>query len=207
MKALTLTQPWATLVISGAKRIETRSWPTAYRGRIAIHAAKGMPRWAREACYEIYFARALDDRHWDELPRGCVIGTVDIIDCRPTESFDDVIMPAEREMGDFAPGRFGWVLANPIPITPVPAGGALGLWEWEPPASARGLDQKRSKPWSTNRAAALRSTKQRSTRRKLWVFGSTHRSGKTSVEPTSAPSVPGARSWQRSMTLFALSTG
>jgi len=42
MKALTLTQPWATLIACGAKRIETRSWATDFRGRIAIHAAKGL---------------------------------------------------------------------------------------------------------------------------------------------------------------------
>ena len=48
MKALTLTQPWATLVAIGAKRIETRSWRTSYRGPLAIHAAKGFPKWARE---------------------------------------------------------------------------------------------------------------------------------------------------------------
>jgi activating signal cointegrator 1 len=42
MKAITLTQPWATLVAIGAKCIETRSWATAYRGRLAIHAAKGL---------------------------------------------------------------------------------------------------------------------------------------------------------------------
>ena len=41
MKALTLTQPWATLVAMGAKRIETRSWTTNYRGPLAIHAGKG----------------------------------------------------------------------------------------------------------------------------------------------------------------------
>jgi hypothetical protein len=42
MKALTLTQPSATLVAPGAKRIETRSWPTSYRGPLAIHAAAGL---------------------------------------------------------------------------------------------------------------------------------------------------------------------
>src|SRR6476620_4962366 len=42
MKALTLTQPWATLIASGAKRVETRSWGTSYRGPVAIHAAKGL---------------------------------------------------------------------------------------------------------------------------------------------------------------------
>lgn len=41
MKAITLTQPWASLVACGAKKIETRSWRTHHRGWIAIHAAKG----------------------------------------------------------------------------------------------------------------------------------------------------------------------
>lgn len=40
MKALSLWQPWATLIANGAKQIETRSWSTSYRGPILIHAAK-----------------------------------------------------------------------------------------------------------------------------------------------------------------------
>ena len=43
MKALSLTQPWATLVVIGAKRIETRSWHTSYVGPLLIHAAKAIP--------------------------------------------------------------------------------------------------------------------------------------------------------------------
>ena len=39
MKAISLLQPWATLVSIGAKRVETRSWRTDYRGPIAIHAS------------------------------------------------------------------------------------------------------------------------------------------------------------------------
>lgn len=39
MKAITLWQPWASLVATGAKIIETRSWGTRHRGPIAIHAA------------------------------------------------------------------------------------------------------------------------------------------------------------------------
>jgi activating signal cointegrator 1 len=42
MKALSFTQPWATLVAIGAKKIETRSWDTRYRGPLAIHSS---PRW------------------------------------------------------------------------------------------------------------------------------------------------------------------
>ena len=43
MKALTLWQPWASLIAVGAKTIETRSWSTKYRGPLAIHAAKRRP--------------------------------------------------------------------------------------------------------------------------------------------------------------------
>lgn len=52
MKALTLHQPWATLVALGVKSIETRSWTTSHRGPIAIHAARTMPREARMAAYD-----------------------------------------------------------------------------------------------------------------------------------------------------------
>lgn len=67
MKALTLTQPWATLVATGAKLIETRSWYTAYRGPLAIHAARTIPPnvrkylgWSVEP-----FASALKGLFWD----------------------------------------------------------------------------------------------------------------------------------------------
>jgi hypothetical protein len=59
MKALTLTQPWASLVAIGAKRIETRSWSTSYRGPLAIHAAKGFPNDARRLCMQEPFRYAL----------------------------------------------------------------------------------------------------------------------------------------------------
>ena len=48
MKALSLTQPWASLVVIGAKCYETRSWATNYRGPLAIHASKGFPVWAKQ---------------------------------------------------------------------------------------------------------------------------------------------------------------
>lgn len=68
MKALTLTQPWATLVITGRKRFETRGWRTGYRGQIAIHAAKGMPGWAKEAASEFGFDPASLPRHGNCKP-------------------------------------------------------------------------------------------------------------------------------------------
>lgn len=49
MKALTLHQPWASLIAVGAKKIETRSWSTSYRGPLAIHAAASVPTSVRGA--------------------------------------------------------------------------------------------------------------------------------------------------------------
>ena len=152
MKALTLTQPWATLVSIGAKRIETRGWSTAYRGPLAIHAAKGFPKWAREftmepVCYEAvkarYCQRDVDHRAkgFPAYPTGVILATCSLVDILPTETvgclpgvFDDypeLKTAQELEFGDYAPGRYGWVLEDIKPLeTPVPAKGALGLWEW-----------------------------------------------------------------------------
>ncbi len=71
MKTLTLTQPWAQLIAIGAKRIETRSWGTKYRGPIAIHAAKGFPKWARETCLRSPFIEALNRANYlPDIPLG-----------------------------------------------------------------------------------------------------------------------------------------
>lgn len=69
MKAISLTQPWATLVHLGAKRVETRSWYTSYRGQLVIHAAKGYPRWARDLTETPAFQAALGR----DIPDGVVL--------------------------------------------------------------------------------------------------------------------------------------
>jgi hypothetical protein len=95
MKALTLTQPWATLVAIGAKRIETRSWSTSYRGPLAIHAAKGFPWDARDFTYA-KMVRDLVGPHFNssesgpldkQLPRGSVIATCNLVACWETKWF------------------------------------------------------------------------------------------------------------------------
>ncbi len=85
MKVLTLTQPWATLVAEGAKKIETRSWETLYRGPLAIHAAKGYPD--RGLRFDEPFYSAL----WRAgikpdmpIPTGAIIAVCNLIDCVPT---------------------------------------------------------------------------------------------------------------------------
>lgn len=127
MKALSLTQPYATLVALGAKKIETRSWKTPYRGPLAIHAAKGFPLWAKMACQEPYFMRFLEGH---SLPLGWVIATCELVDCVRITA-DNAPPEPEFSFGDYTPGRWMWHLANVKQIKPVPVKGALGLWEWE----------------------------------------------------------------------------
>ena len=143
MKALTLTQPWASLVASGAKRIETRSWRTSYRGPLAIHAAAGMPKSARELRHRYPFAEALMQggiSETSEMPLGKIVATCRLIDCVPTAGIrwgelqrNGVIVAPdiERVFGEYAPGRWAWLLADIRRIdAPIPAKGSLSLWEW-----------------------------------------------------------------------------
>lgn len=128
MRVLTLTQPWATLVAIGAKRVETRSWRTGYRGYLAINAASGFPRAARERCDVEPFASALG-RRAKELPLGRIICVARLQDVVTTRSALGWVGDDERAFGDYGEGRYAWVLSPmPYPIRePVPWRGALGL--------------------------------------------------------------------------------
>lgn len=72
VKAITILQPYASLILAGVKHYETRSWDTPYRGRIAIHSGKGKPY---ECGAEFYdrASRLLGGREMEELPKGQVI--------------------------------------------------------------------------------------------------------------------------------------
>ena len=122
MKALTVQQPWASLIASGAKCVETRTWRTPYRGPLAIHAAAGL---------DFDRAALARDLGMSDLPRGRVLCIADLVDCRPLEEFVSKLMPVEQ--GYSTDGRFGWLLENVRPVAGLPmARGMLGLWEWMP---------------------------------------------------------------------------
>ncbi len=132
MKALSLTQPWASLVAAGMKRVETRSWRVHYRGPVAIHAAASFPSQAREICATGHFAEALCDLL--PLPTGAVVAIVSLRGCRTTEGIVGELDERELAFGDYAPGRWAWLLADVAPLPhPIAAKGSRGLWEWTPP--------------------------------------------------------------------------
>ena len=146
MKAITLTQPWATLIVVGAKLIETRSWFTTCRGRIAIHAAKNFPEYAQHLCFREPFRLFLEEyvdlnktylgRH--RFPSGAIIATCRLVNCFKildgTYRVGGIHIPPgepEQSFGDYTPGRYAWILDDVRRLPePIPARGALGLWEW-----------------------------------------------------------------------------
>lgn len=82
MKALTIWQPWASLLACGAKQYETRSWATYYRGPIAIHAAKKSVFHVLDLIPSPVLAEMtkLIGAGWNDLPTGAVIATAELVD-------------------------------------------------------------------------------------------------------------------------------
>jgi len=143
MKAISLIQPWATLVVIGAKKIETRSWNTSHRGEILIHASKKMTGEYKRLCQEEPFKTSLKDV--DELPLGRIIGKVNILGTASTDAFGlmSTGIPLKKTyskkdwdielaFGDYSPGRFGWLLSDPVSFTNhYPINGSMSLWNFD----------------------------------------------------------------------------
>lgn len=106
MKAISLIQPWASMIASGKKTIETRKWSTKYRGDILIVASKS-PK-------------------IPGLPTGKALCIARIIDCKPMKIEDEAAACCE-----IYPGAFAWSLDNIRPIEPFDLKGQLGIYEVE----------------------------------------------------------------------------
>jgi hypothetical protein len=135
MKAVSIIQPWATLIAIGAKRFETRSWDTRHRGLLAIHASKGFPRSAFELCSDERFAAPLRSAGFEtptDLPRGMVIATAFLKTTHRTENARLILDEREILFGFYDDGRFAWELIDVALVDPpVAARGALQLFNWD----------------------------------------------------------------------------
>lgn len=123
MRALSIRQPWAYAILTGAKPVENRNWPTNVRGRVLIHASK---KEERGDVYPVLWrvarqlGRSLDDIEIDYHARknlGCIVGVATIADCvteHPSEWFV---------------GTHGFVMRDPVFLPePIPCKGALGFF-------------------------------------------------------------------------------
>ena len=118
MLALSIRQPWAWLIINGGKDIENRDWPTKFRGRILVHAGKGMTRDEFDSAAIFSFGRTGTAKlpPPDELQRGRIIGSVEIVDC------------VKRSDSHWFVGTYGFVLRDPRPLPFLPWKGQLGFF-------------------------------------------------------------------------------
>lgn len=102
MKALSIKEPWVSMVVSGQKTIEIRTWNTSHRGKLLICASK-TPH---------------------SNLSGKAVAVVDLIDCRPMTNEDE-----KKACCELYEGAYAWVLDNINPITPFPIKGQLGLFD------------------------------------------------------------------------------
>lgn len=150
-RVLSVMQPWASLLVAGGKRIETRSWSTNHRGRLWVHASGRISRPVRDAVAACpYLRRAIAAAGFAslaELPLGAILGSVEVVDSLPIEAGFLARRPwsqiesEEFRLGDYGPGRYGWFCRRPITLpAPVPATGRLGIWRL-PPAIRKNLEE------------------------------------------------------------------
>jgi hypothetical protein len=127
MKALSILQPWAWLIVNGHKDIENRKWRTAFRGEILIHAGKGLDldslMWLANNFCKLGLSDDLGGkliaiaRNEIRLERGGIVGKATVTDCINTSE------------SRWFNGPWGFVLAEACPVPFVPLRGALGFFE------------------------------------------------------------------------------
>jgi len=152
IKVLSLLEPWATLKAIDAKRIETRSWATKYRGEVFVHSSKKISRGQRELIEREPFRTALRPNEIyvrPEMNCGHIIARTEILDViEITPQYAQELRANnsnEWSFGDYTPGRFAWIMGQTKRlVTPVPIKGQLGIWTWQPDEYPMLIDQNLS---------------------------------------------------------------
>lgn len=155
-RVLTIWQPWASLLVHGIKKIETRQSPTSWtseKGIYLIHAASKWTKEQRDLCMTEPFKTALWNRGFGlhngktlDLPLGQIIGAIEVTECKPIYQHEDgypyffdiffhkaskhIIEEPEKSFGDFREGRYAWLTQNPrILKNPIPYKGGQGYYQ------------------------------------------------------------------------------
>ena len=119
MKAISIMQPFAYLIVHGHQPVENRGWRTSYRGRLLIHASRTFANIDDSEFYDFGFDEEfIDMLRSTDIPRGALVGEVDLVDC-----VTDSDSPWFR-------GPYGLELENPLAYDkPIPYKGELGLFD------------------------------------------------------------------------------
>ena len=129
MKALSIRQPWADLILSGLKDVENRTWKTSYRGILAIHASKTFDIKGYRVVMSNARALQLDfgichdyilKKEKDQFTKGAIIGTVNLV---------DIVEDYQIKSKWAIDGMFHWVLEDPVLVNRFYCKGQLGIFD------------------------------------------------------------------------------
>lgn len=122
MKCLSVSQPFADLIISGKKTIELRTWNTKFRGEFLVHTPLKI---RKDACKRLKINEA-------NLRTGVIIGKVEIYDVKRYNSSKELKDDSDKHLTskDYFDHRYGFLLKNPQPLRiPIPCKGSLGFFD------------------------------------------------------------------------------
>ena len=122
MKCLSVSQPYADLIVKGKKTIELRKWNTKFRGEFLIHAPLKI---RKNACDRL----KINEK---KLVRGAIVGKVEIYDVKVYDSASEVMVDAKKHLAskEFCNRKYGFLLRNHSKLkVPLPQKGKLGFFE------------------------------------------------------------------------------
>ncbi len=120
MKALSLKQPYAELILQGKKTIELRKWNTQCRGTFLIHASKSIDK---EAMKKFGFT---------SLPQGGIVGKATLLDVKHYLTPEEHAKDQHLHLASSNWGNHGFILTNVQRLPFVECKGALNFWEYTP---------------------------------------------------------------------------
>jgi hypothetical protein len=119
MKALSLKQPWAELILQGKKTIELRKWNTNFRGQFLIHASK------------VPDEKGMKAFGFDNLPCGGIVGEAVLVDVKDYKKTKDFEKDKNKHLANVSWGNYGFILKDPRRVDFTPCRGNLNFWEFK----------------------------------------------------------------------------
>lgn len=117
MKAISIRQPWAWLIVNGYKDIENRSWRTKYRGQVLIHASQGVKKAEYERAKELTERLGITLPDSSSFETGGIVGVATITDC------------VEQSESPWFFGEKGFALTDARPLNFIQMKGKLSFFE------------------------------------------------------------------------------
>ena len=117
MKALSIKQPFAELILLKKKKIELRRWNTKFRGEFLIHASKRPDE------------AAMKKFGFKSLPCGYIVGKARLVDVKKYNNEEEHRKDKDLHLGSGFFGNYGFILDGVERVGLIECKGKLGFWE------------------------------------------------------------------------------